>query len=131
MYRAFVLPSAVKHDPGIETWMGSHAPELAVIARHWFAVMRGCGEDVRELVHDGHPTACVTDAAFGYVSAFGQHVNVGFFNGAALADPARLLRGEGKYMRHVRLSPGHAIDDAALAQLIVTAYEATRERLGE
>ena len=65
--------------------------------------MRACGDDVRELLHDGHPTACVGSAAFCYVSAFTAHVNVGFFLGAELPDPAGLLEGTGIFMRHVKL----------------------------
>jgi hypothetical protein len=84
--------------------------------------MRECGDDVRELLHDGHPTACVGDAAFGYVNAFTAHVNVGFFLGARLADPAGLLEGTGKNMRHVKLRPGSAVDREALAALIRAAY---------
>ena len=61
--------------------MRVHAGELGEIAQHWFAVMRTCRGDVRELLHDGHPTACIGDAAFGYVNAFKDHVNVGFFRG--------------------------------------------------
>ncbi|MEI9965905.1 MAG: DUF1801 domain-containing protein [Caulobacteraceae bacterium] len=59
-------------------------------------------------MHDGHPTACVGDAAFAYVDAFRAHVNVGFFHGAALDDPAGLLEGTGKRMRHVKPSLGPA-----------------------
>ena len=84
--------------------------------------MRASGADVRELLHDGHPTACVGDAAFGYVNAFREHVNVGFFLGAQLADPAGLLEGTGKFMRHVKLRPGAGIDQQALAVLIQAAY---------
>lgn len=91
--------------------------------------MRGCGEDVLELLHDGHPTACVADAAFGYVDAFTGHVNVGFFHGAALSDPARLLEGSGKRMRHVKLRWGRPVDEAALEALIAAAYRDIRSRL--
>jgi hypothetical protein len=35
-----------------------------------FDVMRHCGGDVQELLHDGHPTTCVGDAAFAYANAF-------------------------------------------------------------
>jgi hypothetical protein len=91
--------------------------------------MRQCGGDVRELMHDGCPTACVDDAAFGYVSAFKDHVNVGFFFGALLKDPARLLEGTGKRGRHVKLRPGRVFDSAALAQLVDTAYVDIRARL--
>jgi len=90
--------------------------------------MRGCGPDVRELLHDGHPTACVADVAFGYVNAFSAHVNIGFFFGAVLDDPAGLLEGTGKRMRHVKLRPGQSVNAAALNDLIAAAYRDMRLR---
>jgi hypothetical protein len=92
--------------------------------------MRGCGSDVRELLHDGHRTACVEDAAFGYVNAFRAHANVGFFFGAELDDPAGLLEGAGKRMRHVKLRRGEDVNAAALTELIAAAYRDIRSRLG-
>jgi hypothetical protein len=91
--------------------------------------MRQCGGDVRELMHDGCPVACVEDAAFGYVNLFKSHVNVGFFQGAMLADPAGLLEGSGKRMRHVKLSPDRDLDAAALRALIDSAYRDIKARL--
>ena len=96
--------------------MHEHSGELGAIAQRWFEVMRDCGDDVRELLHDGHPTACIGDAAFAYVNAFTAHVNVGFFRGAEIADPDRLLEGTGKFMRHVKLRPERDVDAAALRQ---------------
>src|SRR5881394_1836550 len=69
---------AVRRDPCIEAWFSGFADPLRLMTRTWFERMRGCGADVRELLHDGHPTACVGDAAFAYVNAFKAHVNVGF-----------------------------------------------------
>jgi len=109
--------------------MRQHAGELGAIAQRWFEVMRDCGDDVRELSHDGHPTACVADAAFAYVNAFKAHVNVGFFRGAEIADPDGLLEGNGKYMRHVKLSSERDVDAPALTTLIETAYTDMKERL--
>jgi len=123
------FPSAIKRDRAIEAWMRAHADELGEIARRWFEVMRSCGNDVRELLHDGHPTACVADAAFAYANAFRAHVNVGFFLGAELADPDGLLKGTGKFMRHVKLRPGQPVDDAALRKLIHAAYVDMKRRL--
>jgi len=120
--RVFRLPAAVKRDPQIARWMREQPEELRTIARRWFDVMRGCGDDVRELMHDGQPTACVGDAAFGYVDAFTSHVNVGFFGGAALLDPKGLLEGSGRFMRHVKLTPGRDVDAAAMKTLIEKAY---------
>jgi hypothetical protein len=126
------FPAAVRRDPAIEAWLEEHPGELGVIARRWFEVMRASGDDVRELLHDGHPTACVGDAAFAYVNAFTAHVNVGFFLGAELADPEGLLEGTGRFMRHVKLRPGVEVDAAALRTLIGTAYRSMREQgLGE
>ena len=120
---------SVKRDPAIDAWMNAHSDALGAIARRWFDVMRACGSDVRELLHDGHPTACIADAAFAYVNAFKAHVNVGFFRGAELADPAGLLEGTGKYMRHVKLRPGDDINAAALTKLIESAYADMKRRL--
>ena len=101
--------------------MNEHSGELGAIAQRWFQAMRACGDDFRELLHDGHPTACVGDEAFAYVNAFRAHVNVGFFRGAEIADPEGLLEGTGKFMRHVKLSPGAEVDATALMKLIETA----------
>ena len=115
------FPTAIRRDPAIDAWFASRG-QLGALARPWFDQMRECGDDVRELLHDGHPTACVGDAAFGYVNAFTAHVNVGFFLGAQLADPAGLLEGTGKNMRHVKLRPGMEMDREALSALIQAAY---------
>lgn len=123
------FPGALKRDPAIEVWMHQHSGELGAIAQRWFEVMRDCGSDVRELLHDGHPTACLGDAAFVYVNAFKAHVNVGFFRGAEIADPKGLLEGTGKFMRHVKLRPGRDVDTAALMKLIESAYTDMKRRL--
>jgi hypothetical protein len=120
---------AVERDPAIEAWMKKHAGELGAIAREWFEVMRKCGDEVRELLHDGYPTACLGDAPFGYVGVFTSHVNVGFFHGASLPDPARLLQGTGRFMRHVKLGPEMPTNAAALSALIETAYSDIKARV--
>ncbi len=129
MNQLFLLPGSVRRDPAIEAWMREHTGELGAIAQRWFEVMRDCGSDVREILHDGHPTACVGDAAFAYINAFTAHVNVGFFRGAELADPNRLLEGNGKFMRHVKLRPDREVDTTALLTLIETAYMDMKARL--
>jgi hypothetical protein len=116
------LGGTVERDPAIDAWMKEHAGELGAIAHEWFEFMRGCGDEVREVLHDGCPVACLGDVPFGYVNVFTSHVNVGFFHGVGLPDPARLVQGTGKFMRHVKLRPGAAIDSASLRKLVETAY---------
>ncbi|HXC57646.1 MAG TPA: DUF1801 domain-containing protein [Rhizomicrobium sp.] len=123
------LSGAVRRDPRIEAWFSAFDP-LRLTVRTAFERMRGCGADVRELLHDGCPVACVADAPFGYVNAFKAHANVGFYHGAMLADPAGLLEGEGKRMRHVKLRPGKVLEVEALQDLIEAAYRDIRQRLG-
>ena len=118
----FRLPGGVKRNPAVDAWLNARTGDLGSIAREWFQLMRERGDDVRELLHDGCPVACVDDAPFGYVNAFTAHVNVGFFHGATLPDAAGLLEGRGKYMRHVKLKPGVAGNSAGLSTLIDEAY---------
>ena len=129
MSQLFRLPSSIRRDPAIDAWMRQHTGKLGQIAKHWFEVIRQCGDDVREVLHDGHPTACVADAAFAYVNAFKAHVNVGFFRGAEIADPAGLLEGTGKLMRHVKIRPGNTFDAPALSELVDAAYADMKHRL--
>lgn len=131
MSRLFLLSGAVRRDPAVEAWLQRQPADLRAIAQRWFEVIRGCGDDVRELVHDGCPVACVADAAFAYVNAFTAHVNVGFYQGVDLADPHGLLQGTGKFMRHVKLQHDRRVDVAALTRLIEAAYADIRRRTAE
>jgi hypothetical protein len=120
---------AVERDPAIDLWMKEHQGALGAIAHRWFEVMRKCGDEVRELMHDGCPVACLGDVPFAYVNVFTAHVNVGFFQGASLPDPGRLLQGNGKFMRHVKLKPEAPENDAALSRLIERAYSDMKARV--
>ncbi len=129
MSQVLRFSGSVERDPAVIAWLDQQSGELGAIARRWFEVIRGSGPLVRELLHDGHPTGCIGDAGFAYVNVFTAHVNVGFFRGAELPDPAGLLTGTGKHMRHVKLRPGAAIDAGALVTLIEAAYRDMTERL--
>jgi hypothetical protein len=101
------LSVGVRRDPALDVWLDERPVALGSIARRWFAQMRQCGPD------------------------FKDHANVGFFQGADLVDPARLLEGSGKRMRHVKVKPNAALDSEALAVLISDAYADIKERLDQ
>jgi hypothetical protein len=125
----FRFSSAVRHQPAIDEWLSGDPVELYALGRHRFMQFRLCGAEVKELIHDGCPVACVGDAAFGYVNVYKKHVNVGFYYGAELPDPQSLLQGSGKRMRHVTVKPGEETDSRALSALIKSAYKDMKKRL--
>jgi hypothetical protein len=123
------LSASGRRNHAIRTWFSTHDHQLGQLARVWFEAMRSCGPDVREALHDGCPVACIEDAPFGYVNVFTSHVNVGFFRGALLPDPASLLHGTGKLLRHVKLRPDQEPDNQALLALITAACHELRTQL--
>src|SRR6516164_3162867 len=124
----FRLSGGQKRDPLIEEWLNK-TDVLTAVARTWFGRMRACGEDVVELMHDGHPVACVEEAPFAYVDVFRSHTNVGFFYGAHLEDPAGLLEGSGKNGRHVKLKHGREPPSVAIGHLVHASYLDVKMRL--
>ncbi len=131
MAALFRLSLGVKRDPAVEAWLSRQSGELGTIARTWFGRMRACGLDVLEMMHDGCPVACVKDVPFAYINVAKTHVTVGFHLGAELKDPARLLEGTGKRMRHVKVKPGVPLDAKALSALILQSYDLVKARLQE
>lgn len=125
----FRFRRARPRDPEVEAWFAAPEPETRRLAQLWFERLRAAGPDVREVLHDTYPTACVEEAAFAYVAAFKAHANIGFFQGASLPDPKGLLDGAGKRMRHVKIRWGKPVDEAAVQALIAAAYADMRARL--
>lgn len=125
----FRLTGACNDDPAVAAWFEAGDGGIRRLALHWFDRIRACGPDVMELMHDHQPTACVEDAAFAYVAAYRAHAAVGFFHGADLPDPAGILEGTGRRMRHVKLRWGQPAPEVALQALIAAAYADIRARL--
>ena len=124
----FCLPGARSRDAAVEGWFAQSDP-LRVLVEPWFETMRSQGPDVTEILHDGHPTACVGDIAFAYIAAFATHAAVGFFHGASLPDPGGLLEGSGKRMRHVKVRWEKAPDATLLKALVAAAYRDIGKRV--
>lgn len=130
MDELFRFPSAARRDPEVEAWFAGSGDPLRLLVAPWFERLRSLGPDVRELMHDWAPTACVGEAAFAYVAAYSKHAVIGFFQGADLPDPSGLLEGSGKRMRHIKLRWGRPVDEPAIEALIAAAYADMKARLG-
>jgi hypothetical protein len=129
MYPLLRFTGVPEQPVAIAAWFDARPAVLAALARPWLARFRDCGADVRIILHDGCPIACVEDAPFGLVNVFSAHAAVGFFHGATLPGTGVVLAGAGRYMRHVKLRPGHPVDAASLTALIDAAYNDVRRRL--
>ncbi|MEM7080038.1 MAG: DUF1801 domain-containing protein [Pseudomonadota bacterium] len=116
-------------DPRVLEWFADHKNEIGDLAARWFGVIRGCGDDVLELLHDGYPIACLGAYPFAHVAAYKAHANIAFYLGAYLPDPNGLLEGSGKRMRHVKVKPGIPADTEAITTLIHAAYADMHARI--
>ena len=58
---------------------------------------------------------------FCYVMPASRHVNLGFFYGADLADPTKMLEGTGKALRHVKVRSVAEVHNPELKRLIERA----------
>ena len=115
----------VERDSAIDAWMKKHGDELGIIAHGRFEAMRKCG--------DGVVRSCMMAVRL-HVWAMRQCVhfpcNVGFFHGAESPDPAHLLQDTGKFVRHIKLRPGHPQTPQGLSRLIDAAHSDIKTRLG-
>jgi hypothetical protein len=53
-----------------------------------------------------------------YIHTETDHVQFGFYNGATLKDPNKLLVGNGKHVRHIKVRTMHDVDTKAFSLLI-------------
>jgi hypothetical protein len=84
-------------------------PGLAAIARRLRAMIRAVDVNTVETVRLGDHAATygvgpkkMTDG-YAYIMPMRGYINLGFYQGALLPDPKRLLEGTGKGLRHVKI----------------------------
>ena len=63
---------------------------------------------------------------YAYISVQPTHINFGFYHGASLPDPAGLLEGTGKELRHIKLSDSSSAKNTAIATLLRKAIAERR-----
>jgi hypothetical protein len=63
-----------------------------------------------------------------YIKPLKDSVNLGFFHGANLNDPGKLLQGTGKLLRHIKFNKKENIDLKAVEELLHTALMEHNER---
>jgi hypothetical protein len=117
----------VKDNPTFDQWLEKLSPDLQKITRELIAVARKNMPNVQEFIYHDAVGYSVNDSPFDRICYIAPqkkgYVNFGFFFGAGLPDPQKLLTGEGKRLRHVKIRSITEAKNPALAQLIAATWK--------
>jgi hypothetical protein len=109
----------------VEDWLARLSSDGAIVVGTLRRLITEAAPGAHEIVyHDAlgyGPTAKGFDRVF-YISAFKDHINLGFFYGADLDDPDALLAGGGKQMRHIKFRSAESLPSTAIRQLLEQAW---------
>jgi uncharacterized protein YdeI (YjbR/CyaY-like superfamily) len=117
----------MRTNPTVEEWLEKFSPKQQSITRELIDVVRRNMPGVHEFIYHDAAGYSVNDSPFDricYIAPQKQgYVNLGFFFGAGLSDPKKLLVGEGKRLRHVKIWSVKEARNPALAKLIAAAWK--------
>ena len=114
----------------LDGFLAGYDPAVAGCMREALARLAAQMPGAERLVYDSYNALAVafgpserTSEAVLSLAAYPRWVSLFFVQGAALEDPAGLLKGEGARMRHVRLQSGADVDAPEIAALITQAVQ--------
>ena len=111
----------MKRYATFEEYFADQAPKSRSIIRVLRRFVAREAPQLEESVKWGNGCWLKGKAPVAYVYSAPDHVQFGFFAGARLKDPKGLLRGEGKFVRHIRLVKPSEIDESAFRVLLKQA----------
>jgi len=116
------LPQSIMPPPGssVDEYVSKVVPWQRTVIEKLREVVKSAAPHASESIKWGQPVY-EHKGPFSYIKAHAGHVNFGFWRGAELDDPKRVLQGEGERMRHVRILETHALDEVVLAALVKQA----------
>ena len=118
-------------DPAVDTFLKGYPPPVREIAVKAREVILSVMPNATEKVYPGwkviqYGTAADMKSVFAAISPQRERVNLGLANGVDLPDPDGWLEGEGKAIRHVKLTSPEAAGAPAVRELIRGALQATK-----
>src|SRR3954463_5276794 len=90
-------------------------------------LMKKVAPSLKESVKWGNGVWLGEEWPVAFLHAKDDHLQFGFFGGSGLSDPKGLLRGSGKYIKHLKVYKLSDIDEAAFTRLIRQATRHERE----
>lgn len=125
----------MRNKPTLEEWLTSLPADLQVITRELIEVARKNMRGVHEFIYHDAVGYSVNDSPFDRICYIAPqkkgYVNFGFFFGAGLPDPKKLLVGEGKRLRHVKIWSVAEAKNPALSKLIAATWKAAPESVAK
>lgn len=123
------------NNPTVDEWLEKFAPDRQAIIRELIAVARRNMPGAHEFIYHDAVGYSVNDSPFDricYIAPQNKgYVNFGFFFGVGLPDPKKLLEGEGKRIRHVKVWSEDEAKNPALAKLIAATWKEAPKRVAE
>jgi hypothetical protein len=119
-----------------EELMESVDPELRAIGMALREVITALHRDHVEIIWKNQRIASYgvgpkkMSEHYTYIGLHKKHVNLGFYHGASLADPKRLLEGTGKRLRHVKIKSVAQASSTQVKSLIAEAIAKLQGSLG-
>lgn len=119
----------------VEEWLANLPADLQAISKALRAAARKNMPDAHEFIYHDAIGYSVSESPFDricYVAPQKKgYVNFGFFFGAGLPDPKKLLIGEGKRLRHVKVWSADEAKNPALAKLIAATWKEAPESIAK
>jgi hypothetical protein len=105
----------------INTYVERKGPKLLLLAQRLRQLMKKTVAGVKESVNPWKIPTFESNGPMCFFMVGKNHVTFGFLRGTALQDPAGLLEGTGKNVRHVKLRTAEELKRSELKKLIVEA----------
>ena len=114
-------------NPAVKEWLDKLSPDLQAITRALMDVARKNMPKAHEFIYHDAVGYSVNDSPFDRICYIAPqkkgYVNLGFFFGAGLPDLKKLLVGEGKRLRHVKVRSVDEAKNPALGKLIAATWK--------
>jgi hypothetical protein len=120
----------------LDEFIDKYLPEVAGTARACLKTMRARLAGATELVYDNYnalaigfsPSEKASEGIFSIV-LYPRYVTLFFLQGAHLPDPKKILRGDGKRVRHIRLESASDLEKPAIRELMATALKTAKRTI--
>ncbi len=118
-------------DPAVDTFLKGYSPQVREIAVKAREAILSIMPDATEKVYPGwkviqYATGADMKSVFASISPQRERVNLGLAGGIGLADPDGLLEGDGKAIRHIKLTSPEAAGAPAVRELVRGALQALK-----